>query len=51
VVEEIPARTGKMGHFYLGFQTFAFVEMKKQNVSGAKDLTFRFHEILRLRSE
>ena len=30
VVEEIPARTGKMGHFYLGFYTLNFFSAKNK---------------------
>ena len=49
MVEEIPARTGKMGHFYLGFQTQNFCrDVNKQELIGRrKSLSFRFHEILR----
>ena len=48
MVEEIPARTGKMGHFYLGFYTLiACRAVNKTKLIGRNCLLVRFHEILR----
>ena len=52
VVEEIPARSGKMGHFYLKFQTQNFCrDVNKQELIGRiKVCRFVFTRLPRLRS-